>query len=133
MRGLARRCGLSGGNHASLHIRRKRWNARTAGLVAQQTRHALREEPLLPSPDRGLAGAGAASEFHGAAAIGGQQHDLRPPYVLLRTVAVGDDAAQRLTIGFGEVNLDGLAHPPDSHDQGAEGILSRMQASDYIH
>ena len=127
------RRGLGGGDHAGLHIRRQRRNARAAGFVAQQARHALRQEALLPPPDRGLAGAGAAGEFHGAAAIGGQQHDLRPPDVLLRAVAVRDDGGQRLAIGFGEVDFDRFAHPPDLHGQVAEGILNRMQMSDYIH
>jgi hypothetical protein len=116
-----------------LDIRRERRNARTAGFVAQQARHALGQETFLPPPDRGFAGAGPAGEFHGAAAIGGQQHDLRPPDVFLRTVPVRHDGRQRLAVSFGEVDFDGFVHPPDSHGQVEHGILNRMQVLDYIH
>jgi hypothetical protein len=123
---LARRGGLRGGDHAGLHLRRKRRNARATGLVTQQARHALGQEAVLPPPDRGLAGAGPAGEFHGAAAIGSQQHDLRPPNVFLRAIAVRHDGDQRLAVGFSEVNFGGFAHPPDSHGQVDDGILNRM-------
>ena len=116
-----------------LDRRRKRRNARAAGLVAQQASQALGQEAILPPPDRGLAGAGAPGEFHGPAAIGGQQHDLRPPDMLLRAVSIHDDAGQGQAVSFGDADFDGFAHPPDSHEQGARGILNRMQMSDYIH
>jgi len=133
MGGLTHRRGLGGSDHTGLHIRRQRRNARAAGLVAQQTRHALGLEAVLPTPDRSLAGAGTAGQFRGPTAVGGQQHDLRPPDVLLRAVAVRHDSGQGLTIGFGEADFDGFAHPPDSHGQVAKGILNRTQASVYIH
>jgi hypothetical protein len=53
--------------------------------------------------------------------------------VLLRAVPVRDDGDQRLTIGSGEVDFGGFAHPADSHGQVDDGILNRMQVSDYIY
>ena len=76
MCGLARRGGLGGGDRAGLDRGSKCWNAGRPGLVAQQAGHAFGPEPFLPPPDRGLARAGAAGEFHRAAALGCQQDDL---------------------------------------------------------
>ena len=59
------------------------------------------------------------------AAIGGQKHDLRPPDMSLRAVAILHDGGQGLTVRFGEVDGSDLAHPPDSHGQVAEGILNQ--------
>jgi hypothetical protein len=64
---------------------------------------------------------------------GGQQHDLRPPDVLLRRVAV-------LNLGFEPTNIDGRngerfssAHRADSHDAHAVGIPLGIQMSGSIH
>ena len=122
MRGFAGSDGLRRGDHARRDFRRKRRNARPAGLVAQQAGHAPGQEALLPPPDRGLARAGAAGEFHRAAAVGCQQDDLRPPDMLLRAVPVRHDGRQGLAVGVGDVDFDTFAHPPDSHAQVSRGI-----------
>ena len=133
MRGLTGCRGLSGGHHAGLDLGSERRNARRAGLIAEQTGHAFGHEALLPAPDGCLARAGAAGEFHRAAALGGQQHDLGPPDMLLRAVAIRHDGAQHQAVGFAEVGCGGFAHPPDSHGQVSVRILNRMQMSDFIH
>jgi hypothetical protein len=133
MRGLTRCRRLRGGHHAGLDLGSERRNARRAGLIAEQTGHAFGQEALLLAPDRRLARAGAAGEFHRAATLGGQQHDLRPPDMLLRAVAVRHDGAERQAVGFGEVDCGGSAHPSDSHGQVSVRILNRMQMSDFIH
>jgi hypothetical protein len=108
-------------------------DARRAGLVAQQAGDAFGHEPLLPPPDQGLARAGAAGEFHRAATVRGQQHDLRPPDMLLRAVPVRHDRYKALVVGVRDVDGDTFVHPPDSHAQLSRGIVNRMQMSDYIH
>ena len=133
VRGLARCWGLRGGDHARLNLGPKRRNARRTGLVAQQAGHTFGHKSLLPPPDRGLARARAPGEFHGAAAVNGQQDDLRPPDMFLRAVAVHHDHRQGLAVGVGDSNGALFAHPPDSHAQVPRGILNRMQTSDYIH
>src|SRR5208283_2776309 len=108
MRRLTRSRGLRRGHHTGRDLGSERWNARRAGLIAQQTGHALGQETLLPPPDGCLARAGAAGEFHRAAALGGQQYDLRPPDMLLRAVAVHHDGAEGLAVGFGEAYRGGF-------------------------
>src|SRR3954449_8795296 len=130
MRGLTGCRGLCGGHHASLDFSSERRNARRTGLIAQQTGHAFGQEALLPTPDRRLARAGAPGEFHRATACGVQQHVLGPPDMLLRTVAIPHDGAERQTVSFSEDNLGGFAHPPDSHGEVSSGILKRMQMSE---
>jgi hypothetical protein len=124
---------LRGGYHAGLDFGSKRRNARPAGLIAQQTGHTLGQEALLPPPDRRLARAGAAGEFHRAAALGGQQHNLRPPDMLLPAVPIGHDGAQGQAVRFGEIDRGGFAHPPDSHGKVSVRIRNRMHMSDFIH
>jgi hypothetical protein len=53
--------------------------------------------------------------------------------VFLRTVPVRHDGGQSLAVSFREIDFDGFVRPPDSHGQVADGILNRMQVSDYIH
>jgi hypothetical protein len=53
--------------------------------------------------------------------------------MLVPAVAIPHDRAERLTVGFGEGDRGGFAHPPDSHGQVSGGILNRMQMSDFIH
>ena len=122
-----------GAGSAGLDLGSERWNARRAGLIAEQAGYALGQEALLPPPNGCLARSGAAAEFHRATALAGPQHDLRPPDMLLRAVAIRHDGAEGQTAGFGEIDRGGFAHPPDSHGQVSSGILNRMQMSDFIH
>jgi hypothetical protein len=50
--------------------------------------------------------------------------------MLLRAVPVSDDGGPGLTIGFGEVDFDGFAHPIDLHGHVNVGTPDRMQMSD---
>jgi hypothetical protein len=84
-----------------------------------RNRSCHRQTEVLLVPDRRVS-------YHGAAAIGSQQNDLRPPNVFLRAIAVRHDGDQRPAVGFSEVNFGGFAHPPDSHGQVDDGILNRM-------
>src|SRR6187200_797278 len=62
-----------------------------------------------------------------------QQHDLGPPGMLLRDVAVTDDRAQAAAIDGGEGDGDTRAHAPESHGSNRSGIPSWIQSSDLIH
>jgi hypothetical protein len=62
-----------------------------------------------------------------------QQHDPCPPDVLLRSVSVGYDRLQLVTIRATHVNLDAGAHPADSHFSEIAGIPNRTRMSGFIH
>jgi hypothetical protein len=68
--------------------RPERLDARGARLVAQQSIDPLLDKALLPAPNAGFGLPGSSHDFVRADPIGGQQHDLSPPHVLLRHVAV---------------------------------------------
>ena len=101
--------------------------ARRPRLVAQQAIDAGLHEPLLPAPDHRLALAGLPHDRGRAQPVGGQQHDPRPPDMLLRAVPIGDDRGQSRAILGPNVNDDPLAHPPDSHTREAAGIPKGTQ------
>ena len=85
---------------------------RRPGLVAQQARDPRGHEPLLPAPDRDLARARPPHDLHGAVTIGGQQHDPRPPDMLLRAVAIGHHRLQTSPVGGVNFDDDPFAHAP---------------------
>src|SRR4051794_26792553 len=68
-------------NHAGLHHGAGGWNTAWRGLAAQQIWQALGKAAVLPAPDRDLTRAYTPGEFHRAAAVGGQKHDLRLPNI----------------------------------------------------
>ena len=76
-------------------VRRKRWLAGLARLVAQQPFDALRHEPRLPSPHHRLGLARAPHDLGRAAAVCRGKDDIGAPYVLLRRAAIGNDASSR--------------------------------------
>jgi hypothetical protein len=69
----------------------------------------------------------------GAVAVGGQQDDLGPPDMLLRTVPIGDNPLQLGSVGGAQFDLGSFVHPPDSHDRVRRGILKRIETSDLAH
>ena len=71
-------------------------------LVAQEAVDPFFGEALLPAPDAGLRLAGPAHDLDRAEAVGREQHDLGPPDMLLRRVAVADDCLQTAAIGGAE-------------------------------
>ena len=95
----------------------QRRQARGPGLVPGQTRHSLLHKALLPAPHHGLAFADRAHDRHRAEAVGAQQDDPRPPYVLLRAVAIPDDRLQAPPIRRRNLDADPLAHVPKSHSR----------------
>jgi hypothetical protein len=62
-----------------------------------------------------------------------QQHDLRPPNVLLRRVAVLDQSAKPIKVGGRDGNANAGSHAADSHAASPSGIHARIQMSDAIH
>lgn len=81
------------GDHPLGDVRPERLDPGGARLVAQQAVDALVHEALLPAPHASFGDAGPTHDLSGADAIGAQQHDSRPPDVLLGRVPV---AGQRL-------------------------------------
>ena len=90
----------------------QRLNARGTRLVAKQAVEPFLNETLLPAPNSGLGLGSAAHDLVRADAIGGQQHDLSPPDVLLRRVAVLSQSFEPTNIGgrngerFSSADLD---------------------------
>jgi hypothetical protein len=59
----------------------------------------------------------------------GQQDDLGPPDMLLRTVPIGDNRLQLGSVGGAQFDLGSFVHSPDSHDRVRRGILRRIEMS----
>ena len=91
-------------------------HARGPRLVAQQPIHALGGEAFLPAPDAGFRLAGLAHDGVCADPLGAQQHDLRPPNVLLRRVPVLNESVQPIKAGLGDGEGNASSHADDSHD-----------------
>jgi hypothetical protein len=85
----------------------------------------------LPAPHGGLAGAGTVHDLGGAAAISGQQHDVRVPNVLLRAVAIRHDRRKSLAVVGYDVDGDPGAHATDSHAARRRGILIHGPSNSY--
>ena len=131
--GLARRIGQRAGDHLPNLLRRQRWDARRPGLVAQQPVHPFVHEPLLPAPNGGLGHTSLAPDLGRPGAVGGQQHNLRSPDVLLRTVAVDANGEKSLAVTGREREADPGAHAPDSHIAPSRGNPLRTLSSGFIH
>jgi hypothetical protein len=94
-------------------------NARGARLVAQKPVHAFGDEPFLPALHAGLGLAGLAHDRVRSDALGAEQHNLRPPDMLLRRVAVSDRRG-----GAVRVCRDANRHLPFRH-LGRQGSASQ--------
>ena len=88
MTGARRRPGQGHGNHTFDHFGTQRRDARGPGLVSHQAIDALGFETLAPAVDRVPALSALPHDPAGAQTVGRQQHDPRPPYMLLRAVAI---------------------------------------------
>jgi len=115
VRGLAGRIGERERHHALREFGTERRDPGGPGLIAQQAIHARLHEPLLPAPDSGLGHARLTHDLGRAVTIGGQQHDLGTPDLLLRAVAIGNDGEQPFAVLAGQVDTDPGAHALDSH------------------
>src|SRR3954453_18425659 len=133
MRRLVRRLGRGQRHHLVDDLLAERRNARRPGLVAQQAVDPFRGEAFLPAPDASLRLARPAHDLNGAKTVRRQQHDLGPPGMLLRDVAVTDNRAQAAATDGGEGDGDTRAHAPESHGSNRSGIPSWIQSSDLIH
>jgi hypothetical protein len=69
-----------------------------ARLLVQQPVDAGFHEPALPAPHAGFGDPGPAHNLRRAAAFGRSQDDLRPPYMFLGTVVIGNDCMQPFPI-----------------------------------
>jgi hypothetical protein len=74
-------------------------DARGPRLIVQKSVHPFGDEALLPAPDAGLRLAGLSHDRVRPDPLGAEQHDLRPPHVLLRGVAVLDQSSEPIDIG----------------------------------
>jgi hypothetical protein len=111
MRRLARRFGERHLDHPLDGCRRQRRHARGPRCFMQQANNTLRHKARLPAPDRRLALAGLPLDRHRADPLGAQQHNPRPPYMLLRAVPRPDDALKPLALARSKPDLDTFAHP----------------------
>jgi hypothetical protein len=112
VRDLARRLGAGDGKDLSDGLGRHGRLAGWARLVPEQAFDALFGKALLPAPDRGAARADARRDRQHGQALVGAEDDARPLDVLVRTVAVGDDRGEALTISGGKDDARGLGHAP---------------------
>jgi hypothetical protein len=108
-------------------------NARGPRLVAQKPVHTFDGEAFLPAPDADLGLAGLAHDRARSDAFGAEQHDLRPPNVLLRRVAVSDQSAKPIKVSRRDRYGNAGSHAADSHAPSPPGILVGIQMSDAIH
>ena len=133
MRRLARRFGQRPRYDVSLHLGGQRRDARRTGLVAQQAGNPFHHIPLLPPPDRRLAGIRTSHDLCRATALCRQQHDLGAPDVLLRAVPIRHDRRKLPTISRAHFDYNPHTHGADSHPLTPQGILNRTQPSDFVH
>src|SRR3954452_12346701 len=80
------------------------------GGIPQQAIRARLHKAALPTPDRRLGFAGAALDLYRADPLGTQQHNARPPDVLLRAVPRCDNSLKPLAIFPGKADLDASSH-----------------------
>ncbi len=83
-----------------------------ARRVPEQPLGPVMHIALLPAPDRRFALSRRSADRHCARAVGGHQHDPRPPDMVLWACAIGDDRFQPLTVTRPKPNLDAFPHAP---------------------
>ena len=110
MRRVARGLGAGQVQHLGDDPDGKRRAARLARLIAQQAFDALLSVSCLPAPDRRSTGARAPRHFLNRQTISRIEHNLRPPHMFERAIAIRDDGQQTLTIFGGRKDTDGLSH-----------------------
>jgi len=102
-------------------------------FFAPKPRHAFLAEPFLPAPDHRLGLAGGQHDLGSAMSIGPQKNNLRPPNVLLRAVAVGDNRLKLLPFEGTQLNVGSLMHSSQSHMRVCQRIPKRIEMSDLVH
>ena len=111
----------------------ERLDARGTRFVAEQPVEPRLDKAFLPTPHAGLRLASSPHDLVRADAIGRKQHDLGPPYVLLRRVAVTNQGFEPTNIGRRPRKgfPARIAHTRTPQPQ--EGIPSGIQTSGSIH
>jgi hypothetical protein len=66
-----------------------------------------------PSQWRHIGLAGSLHDLCRTAPSGGQKHNLGPPYVLLRAIAVGDHSLKLAAVGSAQSDIGSFVHPTD--------------------
>ena len=102
-------------------------------LVTQKSVHPFGREAFLPAPDASLGLACLAHDRVRAHPLAAEQHDLRPPNVLLPSVAVFDHSAEPIHVDRGDGKGDVGSHATDSHAARPPGIPTGIQMLDAIH
>ena len=133
MRGLAWRRGERQADDALGDRGVELGDARWPRLVAQKALETFRGEALLPAPDAGLGLGRLAHDRARAQALDRQEHDLRPPDVLLRRVSLFNESVKPIEIGGRDGKRNAGSHPPNSHAATQPGIRLGIQLSDLIH
>ena len=131
--GCRRRPSQRQGDHTFGSFRAERWNARPPCLVPPKASGSFVSETFLPAPDHRLGLAGSLHDFSRTATIGRQKHNLCPPNVPLRAIAVGDHCLKAATLRPAQMNVRSLVHPLDSHTGVLRGIPKRIEVSDLVH
>ena len=134
VRRLARRlAGRGQRHHPGRDLGAQRRYARGAGLVPQQPFDPRHHEPLLPAPGRYLAHPGLSHDLHRAVTSSRQQHDPRPPDVLLRAVPIGHHRLETDSVGGTHFDDDPFAHPPKLRSGPTERTSNRTHPFDFFH
>jgi hypothetical protein len=103
------------------------------GLVVKQALTALRHEPHLPAPNRGLRLSRRRHDGIRADAGGARQRDLRAPDMFLRGVAAGNESVEPLTVSLDTADGYSCAHAPNADAHRSMGIPDRTVPSRPIH
>ena len=111
VRPLAGRFGQRHLDHPLDHGRRQRRFASGPRRLMQQAVNPFGHKACLPAPDRRFAFAGLPLDRHRANPSRAQQHNPRPPHVLLRAVTRPDDSLKPLAVTRTKPDLDAFPHP----------------------
>jgi hypothetical protein len=115
VRRLAQRFGQRHLDYPLDSRRRQRRHARGPRCLMQQAINSLRHEARLPAPNRRFAFAGLPLDRHRADPSGAQQHNPRPPHMLLRAVPDPITASSRSRSPGPSRTSTPLRIPIDSH------------------
>jgi len=121
------------GDYSFGDLVRKARYPRRSGLVTQETIHTLLHEPLLPAPDCRFGHPGCPHDLVGAGPDRCEKHDLTPPNMLLRAVAIRNDRLHAGSVFGIDDKADPGAHARDSHTTAPAGIRFGTRPSDLIH
>ncbi len=108
----------SAGQHRLHLLLARRGLARRPRAIVQQALHSSLHIPILPTPHRDLALAGAAHNLHRAQALRGGQHDGTAPHMFLRGQRRGHQRLQALAILGSHLKVGQAGHGGGSRCRG---------------